>query len=108
MAKTAVLNKLKKYVDELIKQKLPVEYVLLFGSQVTGKTHKDSDIDVAVVLNKIDGDFLKTASLLYKLKREIDPLIEPVLFETDHDPSGFLDQIFKTGQILYKGKYKSK
>ena len=41
----------------------------------------------------------KTA-VLNKLKREIDPLIEPVLFETNHDPSGFLNQIFKTGRVV--------
>jgi len=38
-----------------------------------------------------------TRPLLWKIRREIDDRIEPVLIENDHDESGFLSEIIKNG-----------
>jgi hypothetical protein len=35
------------------------------------------------------------------LRREIDARIEPVLLEEINDKSGFLEEILKTGEIIY-------
>ena len=37
---------------------MPIEAVYLFGSHAKGTTHKDSDIDVALVVTHFEGDFL--------------------------------------------------
>jgi hypothetical protein len=38
---------------------------------------------------------------LFRLRREIDARIEPVLLEESNDKSGFLEEILKTGEIIY-------
>jgi len=38
---------------------------------------------------------------LFRLRREIDMRIEPVLLEESNDKSGFLEGILKTGEVIY-------
>ena len=73
---------------------------MLYGSYAKGTQNADSDIDVAIVVNSIDQDFFTYAPLLWKLKREIDDRIEPILIEKISDESGFLKEVLKTGLII--------
>jgi len=86
---------------EIVKKHFDVEKIILYGSYSRDTARKDSDIDVAVVLNHVDQDFLATAAKLFRLRREIDSRIEPVLLEESNDKSGFLEEILKTGEIIY-------
>ncbi|MBF0242049.1 MAG: nucleotidyltransferase domain-containing protein [Desulfamplus sp.] len=86
---------------ELVKDNFPVKKVILFGSYAKGYAREDSDIDVAVLIDKIDGDFLSAETRLFQLRRNIDTRIEPVLIEDTDDFSGFLEEILKTGEIIY-------
>jgi predicted nucleotidyltransferase len=86
----------KKYSD-LLKEHFLVETVYLFGSYAKNTNHEDSDIDVAIIVDKIEGDFFSTQPLLWKLRRQIDDRIEPILFSKDSDSSGFLSEIKRTG-----------
>jgi uncharacterized protein len=86
---------------ELAKDNFPVKKVILFGSYAKGYAREDSDIDVAVLIDKIDGDFLSAETRLFKLRRNIDTRIEPVLIEDTEDFSGFLEEILRTGEIIY-------
>jgi len=52
---------------------------------------------VAIIVKEINGDYFSYTPLLWKLRREIDDRIGPVLFVNDKDESGFLEQILKTG-----------
>jgi len=77
--------------------------VVLFGSQVNGKSNKDSDIDIAVVFDLLDNTRLEKAFQLDKLRRNIDTRIEPVLVvQKNNDSSGFYNHIKATGKILYQ------
>ena len=100
MDRKEVIEKVKKY-SELVCNHFPVKMVILYGSYAKERARKDSDIDVAVVVNKINEDFLMSEVKLYKLRREIDERIEPVLLEEVNDKSGFLEQILKDGEIVY-------
>jgi alpha-beta hydrolase superfamily lysophospholipase len=53
----------------------------------------ESDDDVI----SVKGDYFTYTPLLWKLRREIDDRIEPILFETGNDKSGFLQSIVKEG-----------
>jgi len=55
--------------------------MVLFGSYSKGIQREDSDIDVAIIVNSIGPDFFSYAPLLWKLRREIDDRIEPILLE---------------------------
>ncbi len=61
---------------ELIKHKVPVDGVILFGSHAKGRANKNSDIDIAVLSRKFGRDRFKEGSLLnqiaYQLKMNIE------------------------------------
>jgi uncharacterized protein len=89
--------KLVKAYKRLLKEYLPLEKVYLFGSYAKETNREDSDIDVAIVVKRIDADFFLVTPLLWKLRRQIDNRIEPVLIERDFDEAGFLEEIRKSG-----------
>ena len=100
MDKKTVIKRVKKYADT-VKKNFPVKKIILYGSYANGTPREDSDIDVAVILESVDDDFLKSETKLFRLKRDIDPRIEPILLEEKNDKSGFLEEILKIGEIIY-------
>jgi len=86
----------------LIVDRFKPDAVVLYGSYAKGTQKEDSDIDIAVICDRIGEDWLGQTQSLFKLRRSIDPHIEPVLLETGTDRSGFVDEILKTGQVLYR------
>jgi uncharacterized protein len=100
MDKAEAIDKVKDYAEQVIKH-FDVKNVVLYGSFARNNARKYSDIDVAVVVKNIDRDFFDYAPLLWKLTRNIDVRIEPILIEEDNDVSGFLDEIYKYGIIVY-------
>jgi uncharacterized protein len=96
MDKVEAINKGKEY-SILLKKHLPVENVYLFGSYAKNTNRTDNDIDVAIVVKKIEGDFFTIQPLLWKLRRQIDDRIEPILLEKDNDISRFLIEIQRNG-----------
>lgn len=83
---------------------MPVSMVILYGSHVRGSAGKHSDIDIAVVVERFRGDYLKTSAQLFNLVREVNKRIEPVLLSRENDKSGFLESVLKHGKIVYKSK----
>ncbi|MDY0075715.1 MAG: nucleotidyltransferase domain-containing protein [Bacteroidales bacterium] len=96
MDKAEVINKVKEY-SVLLKKHIKLDEVYLFGSYANNTNHIDSDIDIAIVVKNIEGDFFDIQPLLWKLRRQIDDRIEPVLIEKDNDLSGFLTEIQRNG-----------
>jgi predicted nucleotidyltransferase len=99
MDKREVVEKLSKY-KILISKHFDIDKVVLFGSYAKGLQREDSDIDVAIIVNSIGKDFFTYAPLLWKLRREIDDRIEPVLIENSHDESGFLQEVLSSGLVI--------
>jgi predicted nucleotidyltransferase len=94
-----IINKLVNY-KLLVSKYFDVDQVVLYGSYAKGNEREDSDIDVAIIVNSIDQDFFSYAPLLWKLRRDIDDRIEPVLIEKNKDESGFLKEVLRTGLII--------
>ncbi len=101
MASEAALNSAIEFANRAAELFHPRE-IVLFGSQVHGKTTSESDIDIAVIFDLLDKTRLEKAFQLYKLRRNIDTRIEPVLVQKNNDSSGFYDHIKATGKILYQ------
>ena len=76
--------------------------VILFGSYVHGNPHEYSDIDIAVVFDRYEGDWLDTWTQLFKLRRGLSFDIEPHMMDEAEDRSGFLEHIKKTGEIIFE------
>lgn len=96
MDKSEIINKIQKY-KILLQPYFDIDKMYLFGSYAKGTNREDSDIDVAIVVNTLQGDYFSTTPLLWKLRREIDDRIEPILFEKHNDKSGFLQEIERNG-----------
>lgn len=80
-----------------VRKVLPARGIYLYGSYARGTAGKDSDIDIAVVVDELPEDYLGTLALLWKLTRGEGIDIEPVLLKSDDDRSGFLTTVLKTG-----------
>lgn len=101
MDQRKVINIVKQY-GELVKQNYSVDKIYLFGSYAKGNAREESDIDVAIVLKEIVDDYLSQSTNLFQLRRKIDLRIEPVLFESNNDISGFLEEIQASGILVYQ------
>jgi predicted nucleotidyltransferase len=99
MAPLDIVEKVTRF-SKCVHERFPAAQVYLFGSQLAGTARADSDIDVAVVFDRIDGDFLDLSSMLFRMRRSIDSRIEPLPFDRYHDDSGFLSAITKTGLLI--------
>ncbi|MCL2775240.1 MAG: nucleotidyltransferase domain-containing protein [Oscillospiraceae bacterium] len=99
--KDTVVKTVKQYAD-ILTQEISPAAIVLYGSYAKGNPHENSDIDVAVIFDGFTGDWLKTASLLWRLRRNVSFDIEPVLLDSTQDKSGFVKNIYKTGQVIYK------
>lgn len=78
----------------------PVE-IILYGSYAKGTAREESDIDIAVIVKDIIGDYLDLAAMLYHIRIDLDDRIEPILLEESSEVSGFLEDVRKTGQRIY-------
>ena len=87
---------------EKVRDAMPVKMVVLYGSHFSGKPHKDSDIDIAVIVDEFRGDYLKASANLFNLVRGINTRIEPVLLSRKNDKSGFVAHVLRQGKIVYK------
>ncbi len=100
MGKNETIEKVKEFADIIVAEFNP-NIIVLFGSYAKGTENEYSDIDVAVIVDEIEGNYLDVLSKLYKMRRKIDVRIEPHIFETGSDESGLLHEVLTTGNILY-------
>lgn len=96
MDKNEAINKIQQY-KLLLMGYFDVDKVYLFGSYAKNTYLEDSDIDVAIVVNHLPDDYFAITPLIWKLRRQIDDRIEPVLIEKGNDKGGFLNEIQKFG-----------
>ena len=94
-ARSVALEYAKAVVEELTPQN-----IILFGSYVGGTPTADSDIDIAIIFDDFEGDWLETATLLSRLKRKVNLLIEPHLLDESEDVTGFLTHVRQTVEII--------
>jgi len=97
-----IISKVKQYKQLVDSSNLlkDIEQVYLFGSFVKGTPNKYSDIDVAFVVNSIEGDFFDIIPPIHRLTEKVDFRIEPHVVARDTDYAGFIDEIQRTGILL--------
>lgn len=99
MDKREVTKKLKKFA-EVLKKNMRFKKMVLYGSYANGNSKPHSDIDVAIIVDNNDYDYFQSNLLMRQLRRDIDSRIEPMIFEEGNDPSGFLEDILKHGEVI--------
>ena len=97
MVNQTIIDTAKLYIQK-IPDSLEIKKAYLFGSCARGSEHKDSDIDIAIVIGKMD-DFFAIQMQLMRLRRTIDLRIEPhPIWEGDFNiQNPFAYEIQKTG-----------
>lgn len=75
-------------------QKEPKVY--MYGSYSKGYPKPESDIDVAIIVPNIEGDWLTISTDLWMDVDKVNTLIEPVLLE-ENQHSPLYDDIMRTG-----------
>lgn len=95
-----VVNSIQAYAKCVAEHYHPRQ-IIVYGSYARGTATEDSDIDIAVVCESLAGDFLENASRLFRLRRDIDLRIEPILIELNNTENRFYDEILKTGKVIY-------
>ena len=90
---------LAKRYKEMVSEKLPLKALYLYGSYSKGNYREDSDIDIAVVVESLNDNYFEDTPLLWKLRRKISNLIEPVLLIEDMNNPLYCD-IARTGILI--------
>lgn len=98
MDKEQAIKLAQRYKD-VVAERLPVKAIYLYGSYSKGNYTDDSDIDIAVVLERLNDDYFNDTPLLWKLRRKISNLIEPVLL-TEDATNPLYSEIIKTGIMI--------
>ena len=83
----------------IVAEHLPLKSLYMFGSYSKGGYTEESDIDIAVVVERLNDDYFADTPLSWKLKRQISNLIEPVLL-TEDDSNPLYADIIKTGILI--------
>lgn len=88
---------------EKISKKYGLSLVLAFGSQVSGKTHRNSDLDIAVMLKKDIDNYRIYSSILFGIS-EIFPEKKIDLVIINHANPLLLKKILEKTILLYGSK----
>jgi len=105
MADTTVVKTVQNYLRYLAQQGIPVSYGVLYGSHVTGKEHRWSDIDLLVVSPKFDGKrTIDDYELLWVFAGRTDSRIEPIPVGEkqfkENDDNAIIEIARREGQII--------
>ncbi len=100
MDKQEALELAKDYANIVIEH-FVVKEIILYGSYANNRAHEYSDIDIADIVDNIDQNILEAQAKLFKLRRELDLRIEPVLIVEGNDKSGFAEEVLETGIKVY-------
>jgi len=100
--KESIYKKIREYIGVLEKHNIKIWRLYLYGSHAKGAYKSESDIDLAIFLEKEDLDGFEEDSKLIKLRRKVDMRIEPHLFaKLDFDETNpYIKEIVKTGERI--------
>ncbi|MFQ5825642.1 MAG: nucleotidyltransferase domain-containing protein [bacterium] len=98
MDQRTAIEIVNRYINYLRKNKFNIRKAYLFGSYVQGQYNEDSDIDLAIVLNKLSNSFTTQVELM-KISRKFDTRIEPHPFEESdfNTTNPFANEILNKG-----------
>jgi len=101
MDKATALMIARQYANEVTKEMSPNK-VLLFGSYAKGNASEESDIDIAVIFDGFKGDWFQACTKLSSITWKVSTFIEPVLLDSQDDQSGFIQEVLRTGELVYQ------
>jgi predicted nucleotidyltransferase len=103
MRQSEAIEKVERFSAEVLKRYHP-NAVILYGSYAKGQSGTDSDVDVAVVFDSFDGDWIKVSADLWDISYTIDSRIEPFLLDKQTANPSFVDEVEATGRLVWSGE----
>ena len=105
MAETVLVDGALEKALAFLQQRIRIEAAYLFGSQVEGTPHPDSDIDLAVFSPDVESmRFMERVRLGSELAMECHPDVELHLYSSDAlanaRPTNFVGHIIEHGRRL--------
>lgn len=97
LPKDFALELVRRYKEVIAPRFDPAMKVMMFGSYAKGRPHEWSDIDVAVIVPKVDREAWRDTAV--SLNRAVDSVscyIEPILLESGED-SPIYREVMRTG-----------
>ena len=100
MVNSEILKNVKSYLT-LIPENLGLKAAYLFGSYAKGLEKESSDVDVALIFDRMD-DFFQNQQELRKLRRKVDLRIEPHPLKSEdfNSRNPFAKEIQETGILI--------
>ena len=97
MDKREALRIANQYIDT-ISNKYVILQAFMFGSFAKGTNHRDSDIDIALVVENVS-DIIDVQIDMMKIRRKVDLRIEPHPFTVSdfNKENPVVDEILKSG-----------
>ena len=90
---------LKKYIQKLEENRIPIRHAVLFGSYAAGNVNEWSDIDIALVSDAFEGVRIHDRNKIRKITLETSTDLSPLPFRpedfTPEDP--FVREIIEHG-----------
>ncbi len=79
MAEAAVIVAVRKYLNELLRAGIPVQFGIMFGSHARKDAHRWSDVDLLVISSLYDESYSREdINLLWRVAARTDSRIEPI------------------------------
>lgn len=105
MLEQSVLTSVKNFLAAVKAHGIVVERAVVFGSQVAGRAHEWSDIDLLVVSPQFDGMRDRShINLLWRLAARVDSRIEPIPCGSrqwrEDDSSAIIEIARRQGEVL--------
>jgi len=102
MDKTDALALCRNYLIRLKENNFDFSDVWLFGSYARGSQHKNSDIDIAIVMNDDSSIPFETEVKIMTCRKGDEILIEPHIFSKNdfNQPFPLVEQIKKYGEAI--------
>lgn len=106
MVDESVAGTIRRYLNELNKRGIRADFAVVFGSQVAGRSHALSDIDLLVVAPEFDEKRSREEiDLLWRVAARTDSRIEPIAvglrqYQED-DSSAIVEIARREGQKVY-------
>jgi len=100
--KEIAYQKIKEYIRLLEENQIKVWRLYLYGSYAKNVFNEESDIDLAVFLEKEELDGFEEDAELMKLRRKVDLRIEPHSFaRPDFDETNpYIKEIIESGERI--------
>jgi predicted nucleotidyltransferase len=99
MAKNEVVALLKAYIGLLRSEGISVDRAFLYGSYLSNSATNESDIDLMIVSEDVNDDYL--AGKIWNLTKKVNSRIEPFLVETNrfygNENSPLVELVKRTG-----------